>query len=96
MHRLPELVQVRTFVCHIYERFEDSAAAMTHLESFGANFAARFMGVVKPTRLVFFATPSAKVKDAFAGMNPIYMTPFGALEDNYIIQFDAPKMAFLA
>ena len=38
-------------VCHLYERYQDSAAAMTHLESFGANFAARFMEVLKPTRL---------------------------------------------
>jgi quinol monooxygenase YgiN len=41
-------------VCHVYERFQDSAAAVTHLESFGANFAARFMEVLKPTRLVVY------------------------------------------
>jgi hypothetical protein len=50
---------------------------MTHLESFGANFAARFMEVVKPTRLVVYGTPSAKVKDALAGLSPVYMPPFG-------------------
>jgi quinol monooxygenase YgiN len=64
-------------VCHIYERFQDSAAAMTHLESFGANSAARFMEVVKPTRLVVYGTPSAQVKDALAGLSPVYMAPFG-------------------
>jgi quinol monooxygenase YgiN len=32
-------------VCHVYERYQDSAAGLTHLESFGANFAARFMAV---------------------------------------------------
>jgi quinol monooxygenase YgiN len=64
-------------VCHIYERYQDSAAAMTHLESFGAHFAARFMEVVKPTRLVVYGTPSAQVKDALAGLNPVYMAPFG-------------------
>jgi hypothetical protein len=30
-------------VYHVYEPYQDSAAAMTHLESFGANFAVRFM-----------------------------------------------------
>jgi quinol monooxygenase YgiN len=64
-------------VCHLYERYQDSAAAMTHLESFGANFAARFMEVVKPTRLVVYGTPSAQVKDALAGFSPVYMAPFG-------------------
>jgi quinol monooxygenase YgiN len=34
-------------VCRVYERYQDSAAALAHLESFGANFAARFMEVVK-------------------------------------------------
>jgi hypothetical protein len=62
-------------VCHIYECFQDSAAVMTHLESFGANFAARFMEVLKPTRLVVYGTPSAQVKDALAGLSPVYMAP---------------------
>ena len=64
-------------VCHAYERYQDSAATMTHLESFGANFAVRFMEVVKPTRLVVYGTPSAQVKDALAGLSPVYMAPFG-------------------
>jgi quinol monooxygenase YgiN len=64
-------------VCHIYERFQDSAAAMAHMESFGANFAARFMEVLKPTRLVVYGTPSAQVKDALAGLSPVYMALFG-------------------
>jgi hypothetical protein len=52
-------------------------AAMTHLESFGANFAARFMEVGKPTRLVVYDIPSAQVKDALAELSPVYMAPFG-------------------
>jgi quinol monooxygenase YgiN len=64
-------------VCQSYERFQDSAAAMAHMESFGANFTARFMEMVKPIRLVVYGTPSAQVKDAIAGLNPIYMAPFG-------------------
>jgi quinol monooxygenase YgiN len=62
-------------VCHLYERYQDSAAALTHLESFGTNFAARFMEVVKPTRLVVYGTPSAQVKNALAKLSPIYMAP---------------------
>jgi quinol monooxygenase YgiN len=64
-------------VCHVHERYQDSAAVMAHLESFGANFAARFAEVGKPTRLVVYGTPSAQVKDSLAGLNPVYMAPFG-------------------
>jgi quinol monooxygenase YgiN len=64
-------------VCHVYERYRDSAAVMTHLESFGANFAARLMEAVKPARLVVYGKPSAQVKDALAGLSPVYMAAFG-------------------
>ena len=64
-------------VCHVYERYRDSAAVMTHLESFGANFAVRFMKVVKPARLVVYGTPSAQVKDGLAGLGPVYMASLG-------------------
>jgi quinol monooxygenase YgiN len=64
-------------VCHLYERYQDSAAAVTHMESFGAHFAARFVELVKPTRLVVYGRPSAQLKDALAGLNPVYMAPFG-------------------
>ena len=30
--------------CHVYERYSDSAATMIHLQSFGENFAERFLG----------------------------------------------------
>ena len=63
--------------CHAYERYRDSAAVMTHLESFGANFAVRLMEVVKPARLVVYGTPSAQVKDGLAGLGPVYMAPLG-------------------
>jgi hypothetical protein len=62
-------------ICHSYERFQDSAAAMAHMESFRANFTPRFMEVVKPIRLVVYGTPSAQVKDALAGLSPVYMAP---------------------
>jgi hypothetical protein len=58
-------------------KWGDSAAVMTHLESFGANFAARLMEAVKPARLVVYCKPSAQVKDALAGLSPVYMAPFG-------------------
>jgi len=64
-------------VCHIYERFQDSAAVMTHLQWFGPNFGERFMKILKPTRFVVYGTPSVEVKDAISEFNPVYMAPLG-------------------
>jgi len=62
-------------VCHIYERFQDSAAIINHMQSFGPKFATRFFEILKPTRFVIYGTPSAEVKEAVAEFNPVYMTP---------------------
>jgi quinol monooxygenase YgiN len=64
-------------VCHVYERFRDSDAVMTHMERFNANFAAQFSETVKLVRFVVYGTPSAHVKEALAGASPVYMAPFG-------------------
>ena len=61
-------------VCHIYERFQDSAAIMNHRQSIGPKYADRFFEILKPTRFVIYGTPSAEVKDAVAPFNPVYMT----------------------
>ena len=64
-------------VCHIFERYVDSAAVMTHLATFGEKFAGRFLEVLKPVRFVVYGSPSQDVKDALAGFNPVYMQPVG-------------------
>jgi quinol monooxygenase YgiN len=64
-------------VCHIYERFQDSAAIMNHLQLFGANFATRFFEILKPTRFVIYGKPSVEVKNALAASNPVYMASLG-------------------
>lgn len=60
-------------VCNIYERYVDSDATMVHIGTFGARFAARFMAVLKPIRLVVYGSPNASVKEALAGFGPTYM-----------------------
>jgi quinol monooxygenase YgiN len=64
-------------MCDIYERYRDSAAVMKHVESFGANFATRFLEALTLTRFVVYGTPSEQVKDTLAAWKPIYMAPFG-------------------
>ncbi len=60
--------------CHLYERYADSAAAMTHLASFGANFDERFLAVLDPTRFTVYGSPSAEVRDALGAFGAAYMT----------------------
>lgn len=61
--------------CHLYERYASSAAALTHLQSFGANFAERFLAAVEPTRFTIYGDPSAEVRGVLDGFGAVYMTP---------------------
>ena len=64
-------------VCHIFERYVDSTAVMTHLATFGEKFAGRFLELLKPVRCVVYGSPSQEVKDALADLNAIYMQSAG-------------------
>jgi len=61
--------------CHIYERYEDSAATMTHLGTFVEKFAERFMAALEPTRFTVYGNPNDEVKETLSGFGPVYMTP---------------------
>ena len=62
-------------LCHLYERYADSAAAMIHIATFGATFAGRFLDILQPVRFVVYGSPNAEVKAALAGFNPTYLEP---------------------
>ncbi|MBI3934036.1 MAG: antibiotic biosynthesis monooxygenase [Acidobacteria bacterium] len=64
-------------VCHIFERYADSAAVLTHLATFGEKFAGRFLDILRPARMVVYGSPSQEVKDALAGFKAHYMQPVG-------------------
>lgn len=64
-------------VCHIYERYQDSAAVLIHLSTFGTHFADRFFALLTPTRFVIYGSPSAELKQALSGFNPTYLTSAG-------------------
>ncbi|MEM9635289.1 MAG: antibiotic biosynthesis monooxygenase family protein [Pseudomonadota bacterium] len=61
----------------VHEHYRDSAAALSHLSSFNANFAGPLMELVTPTGMVVFGDPDAALKEAIEGANPIYMQPAG-------------------
>ena len=59
--------------CHIYERYADSAATMTHLGTFGEKFAERFMNVVNFTRFTVYGAPNDEVKGVLSGFGANFM-----------------------
>jgi quinol monooxygenase YgiN len=63
--------------CHIYEKYKDSQATMTHLGAFGENFAGRFMTLVEPTGITIYGTPNEDVKTALKDFGPAFLTHVG-------------------
>jgi quinol monooxygenase YgiN len=63
--------------CHIYERYANSAATMTHLGTFREKFEERLVAAVEPTRFVVYGTPNNEVKESLSGLDAVFMTPFG-------------------
>ena len=64
-------------VVHVYERYEDSAAAVAHLRTFRRTFSDRFVALVDRTRFTVYGTPSAELRGMLDGFGAIYLTPFG-------------------
>ena len=63
--------------CHLYERYADSAATITHLTAFGEKFGHRIMAIVEVTRFVVYGNPNSDVKEALSGFGAVFMSPIG-------------------
>lgn len=61
---------------HVYERYQDAAAAMAHLGTFGAH-AERFLAAVEVTGFVVYSKLTPELEEGVAVLNPVSMTPFG-------------------
>ena len=61
--------------CHSYERFADSAAAMTHLGNFGEQFAERFLPLVEIRQFTVYGAPNDEVKAVLSGFGATFMDP---------------------
>lgn len=62
---------------HVFERYTDSTAALTHLQTFAKTFAARFQQLVERKGFIVFGAPTAELKAALDGYGATYATPFG-------------------
>lgn len=67
-------------VCHIYVRYENPAAVMLHMASFGTKFTGRFAALAQITRFVVYGAPSAEVKAALDPYGAVYLASFGGFK----------------
>jgi quinol monooxygenase YgiN len=63
-------------MCHIYERYADSAAVMAHMGNFAA-FAGRWEAAVEMKGATAYGAPSDEVKAVLAGAGGTLMAPWG-------------------
>ena len=62
---------------HLYERYEDSEAALVHMEGFGENFAERFLDVFEVERFDVYGPASDEVRAAAADLEPAHFDLIG-------------------
>ncbi len=62
---------------HIYEKYADSDAMISHVSGFLANWAARFLDAVDVTRFTVYGSPNAAAKEMLDGFGPTYLGPWG-------------------
>ena len=59
---------------HLWERYVDNAAAMTHTRTFGKRFAARFFEYMHPERITLYGPAGEDLRAAMAELRPPVMT----------------------
>ena len=62
---------------HVYERYADSAAALTHLGIFTKKFAELFHDMVERKCFVVFDYPTTELQAALDAFGAIYFEPLG-------------------
>src|SRR6516165_10579628 len=62
---------------HVYERYADSAAALTHLGIFAKKFAELFHDMVERKCFVVFGYPTTELQAALDAFGAIYFEPLG-------------------
>ena len=57
--------------CRIFEAFKDSPSVVTHVETFGAKYAERFMALCEVNSITLMGHPDQTVKDTMSGFAPL-------------------------
>lgn len=63
--------------CYLYERYANSAAAMTHIQNFGAKFAERFGANTTTVKFILCGAPNGEVIEALSGAGAKVQKPIG-------------------
>ncbi len=63
-------------VCHIYERYIDSAAIAVHIERNGPLIGELF-GLATPASFYVYGEPDEAIKSGLSDLNPVYLSPLG-------------------
>ena len=58
---------------HLFERYADAGASMTHLATFGERFMRRFFDVLVPERMTLYGAPDDRVRAGLAQLAPQVM-----------------------
>ena len=58
---------------HLFERYADGGAVMTHLATFGERYVGRFFDVLVPERMTLYGDPDDRVRGALAQLAPQVM-----------------------
>ena len=61
---------------HIFERYRDSQAFVSHVEQTFGGYAERFLSMVTIASLVVYGNPDAQARKALDSFNATYMTLF--------------------
>jgi quinol monooxygenase YgiN len=61
--------------CHTCERYVDSAAIMTHMNTVREKFSERYFQAAEPRRLVVYGNPSEEIRTMFGPLNAFFLPP---------------------
>jgi quinol monooxygenase YgiN len=61
---------------HIFERYQNSSAFVSHVENTFAQFAEQFLALVSVVSLTVYGAPDASARKALDSFNAVYMTIF--------------------
>jgi quinol monooxygenase YgiN len=62
---------------HIYEKYADSEAMVTHVNGFMEKWAKRFLDCFEVTRFVVYGDPSPAARELLDGFGATYLRPWG-------------------
>ena len=64
-------------LCHVYERYVDSEAAMIHSRTFEEKFAEQVLSIVDVAKFHVYGNPNDEVKETLSEFGAVFMSVIG-------------------